>query len=99
MSGVGSACGRGSEIVEQKESVLAQSRIGAFAEEGDVASVVVVVPEMEREPRGAHGPDASAERVDGRGVAPDIGVVVNNKAAGFVVVLCGASAGRARVCR
>jgi hypothetical protein len=58
-----------------------------------VAGEAEVVPEMEREPGGAHGPDASAEAVDGAGIAPDVGVVVGDGAAGFVVSLRGEVAG------
>ena len=34
---------------------------------------------MQREPVGAHGPDAAAESIDGAGVAPDVGVVMNDR--------------------
>src|SRR6266851_1295353 len=84
VAGVRRAGWRGGEVVEKEEHVFAEAGIGSLPEEGSVSGVVVVIPEVEGEPRSAHGPDAPAEGVDGGGVAPDVGVVMDDGAAGFV---------------
>ena len=97
VAGVGVVGWRGDEVVEEEEGVVAEAGIGAVSEEGGVAGVVEVIPEVEGEPRAAHGPDASAECVDGGCVAPYVGVVVGDGASGFVVALRGDGCGGARV--
>ena len=66
------------EVVEQEDGVLAQRRISLLGEETQVAGVGVVAPQMQREPRCTHGPDAAAECIDRTGVAPDVGVVMDD---------------------
>ena len=97
MAGVGVSLGCWDEVVEEEEGVVAEAGIGVVAEEGGVAGVVEVVPEVEGKPGSSHGPDASAECVDGGCVAPDVGVVMGDGAAGFVVALRGDGCGGARV--
>src|SRR5882762_1102597 len=72
-----------------------QRRPRADAKKVAVAGEGVVVPKVEGEPRAAHGPDAGAKTVDRIGVAPDVGVVVGDKATGAIVLLCHFDAGAA----
>ena len=46
-----------------------------------------MIPGMEREPCAAHRPDAPLVAIDRLGVAPQVGVVMNHKAARAIVVL------------
>ena len=68
-------------------------RVGLFGEEGFVAGVEPVLPQMGTEPTGGHVPKGGAgAAVDGEGVAPERGVVVGDPAAAAIHVAGGAGA-------
>ena len=80
------------EGIDEKLRCAFHGRVG-FGEEGFVARVIVVIPEMEGEPGAAGGPHAGADAIDGSGGAPEVGVVMHDPAAGVVHFLRGARAG------
>src|ERR1035438_2104392 len=74
-------------VVEEELSGLLHDRIGAFGEELAVAGEIVVLGEVERQPRRTHGPNSRGRKVDWNGVSPQVGVVMHDESAGVVVEL------------
>ncbi len=76
--------------VQQKLGRALHERIGALAEEVDVAAEEVALPEVLAEPWPGHGPArpdgiALAEVAGRRGLPPEVGVVMRYPAIGSVV--------------
>ena len=76
--------------VQQELGRALHERIGPFAQEVDVAAEEVALPEVLAEPRPGHGPAgpdgiALAEVAHGRGLPPEVGVVMGHPTVGPVV--------------
>ena len=56
-----------------------------------------MIPEMQAQPRAAHGPHAPVRPINGRGRAPEVGVVMHHPPACAVLRLRGASASHGEV--
>src|SRR5437016_4091519 len=67
------------QITQEKLRCLLHDRIGPLRKKLAVASKIIVFPQMQTQPRAAHGPDPGPDPVDWNGVAPDVGVVMNYK--------------------
>ena len=73
--------------VEHEAGRLLHRRVGALAEERLVEVVGVALPEVVSEPGRAGGPQPAEDVVEGRGVGPEVGVVVGDEATAAVVHL------------
>ena len=72
-------------------------RIPARGEKFFVAGEKIMFPQMLAEPRATADPDAVVAGVDGRGAAPEVGVVVQHPAARAVMRLGGLRAGHGAI--
>src|SRR5579872_1242296 len=73
------------QVIEKELSRLFHDRVSTFGEESAVAREIVVFGEMERQPGRAHGPDARAGAIDGNGISPEVGIVVQDESSGAVI--------------
>src|SRR3979490_2309784 len=67
------------QITQEKLRRFFHDPIGPLRKKLAVASKVIVFPKMQAQPRTAHGPNPGPDPIDGNGVAPDVGVVMNYK--------------------
>ena len=70
--------------VEKKLRGFLHDGIGFARQECAIQTILIVLPEMERQPRAAHRPDADVAVIDGRGIGPGIDIVMEREAAGAV---------------
>src|SRR5262245_42200050 len=74
------------QIVEQEFRSLFHDRVRALRKKITIAREVVVIPQMQAQPCATHGPEAGMYAVNRNCIAPDVGVVMNHKAARAVEV-------------
>ena len=75
------------EIIKKELGGFLHQRICSFGEERTITRELVMIPKMQTQPGGAHGPDAGMDPVNRHSMSPQICVVVNDEAAGSVKVL------------
>src|SRR5579862_198897 len=80
------------EKVEEKARSFLHDGVSLAAQESAIETILVVIPEVERQPRAAHRPDADVAIIDGGCIAPGVDIVMKHEAAGTVHFFCRAAA-------
>src|SRR4051794_34521088 len=75
------------QVIREEQACVLHGGIGACAEEILIAGEKIMFPQMLAQPRASRHPGAMSGRVDRRGAAPEIGIMMEHPAMGTVVGL------------